>query len=220
MTRIAVSEAKRTPNKTRMRIIEAARELMIEHDHLDISIAEITERAEANIAAVSYHFGGREGLMVSIARADADELIADMDRLLAAPMSPDQKLYSHVLGVVRAYQRRPYLHRLLHKLLREGSSETATLVGEFFVRPVYNARRAILDDGMAQGCFRPVDPFLVAHALEGACAQIFTSAASRAVVLGIDRLDCELVEQFGRSTAELVVRGVLSPQALAGRGEP
>jgi TetR/AcrR family transcriptional regulator len=210
VTRLATAETRRAPGKTRMRIIEAARDLMIEHDHLEISIAEITERAEANIAAVSYHFGGREGLMVSIARADADELIADMDRLLAAPMTPDQKLRAHIVGVVRAYQKRPYLHRLLHKLLREGSSETAALVGEFFVMPVYNARRAILQDGMDQGIFRTVDPWLVAHAFEGACAQIFTSAASRAVVLGIDRLDAEVVESFGRSTADLVVRGVLS----------
>lgn len=203
----------RVPGKTRERIIEAARALMIEHDHLEISIAEITERAQANIAAVSYHFGGREGLMVSIARADAEALIAKLERLLAAPMGPAEKLHTHVVGVIRAYQTRPYLHRLLHKLLREGSSETAALVGGFFVEPVYAARRAILQDGMARGEFREVDPWLVAHALEGACAQIFTSAASRAVVLGIDRLDEELVERFGRSTADLIVRGVLADQA-------
>lgn len=210
MSRQAASARRRVPGKTRMRIIEAARALMVEQDHLEISIAEITDRASANIAAVSYHFGGREGLMVSIARADADELIVELDKLLAAPMSAPDKLRAHIAGVVRAYHRRPYLHRLLHKLLREGSSETATLVGEFFVTPVYEARRTILEQGMAQGSFRRIDPWLVAHALEGACAQFFASTTSRALVLGIDRLDSGLVEAFGRSTAELIVRGVLT----------
>jgi len=215
MTRLKVSEAGRAPNQTRARIIEATRELMIEHDHLEISIAEITERAGANIASVSYHFGGREGLMVSIIRADADELNAELDKLLAVPMSPEWKLHAHVLGVVRAYYRRPYLHRLLHKLLREGSRAAAALVSDFFARPVFEARRKILEDGMAQGYFRKVDPWLIAEALEGACAQIFASSASHAAALGVDQLNDEMVERYAQSTAELLVRGLLSCEAMA-----
>ena len=52
---------------TRERLIEAARELMIEHGILEVSLSEITQRAGVNVALVSYHFGGREGLMLSIA---------------------------------------------------------------------------------------------------------------------------------------------------------
>ena len=201
-----------TPRKkTRERIIEAARELMSEKDILEVSISEITRRAGTNIASVSYHFGGREGLMVSLARADADFAIGELDKLVAAQMSPPDKIALHVAGIVRAYYRRPYLHRLLHKLIREGSREAATLVTGFFTRPVAEARRKIIRQGIEQGLFREVEPDLVGYAIEGACGHIYTSAASRSAVLGTGVLDEALVDRFARSTAELVVHGLLAP---------
>ena len=200
-----------TKTPTRQKIIDAARKLMVEQDSLEISISEITRKAGTNIASVSYHFGGREGLMVSIARADADFAIGELDKLLASGMSPPDKIAHHVTGMVRAYFRRPYLHRLLQKLIREGSREAATLVTGFFSIPVADARRTIIEEGVAQGLFRPVDTNLVGYAIEGACANIFTSAASRRALLGSGELDQALVERFAASTAELVVRGLLAP---------
>ena len=197
--------------RTRERIIEAARELMIEKDILEVSISEITRRAGTNIASVSYHFGGREGLMVSIARSDAEFAIGELDKLIASSMSPPDKIAHHVAGIVRAYYRRPYLHRLLHKLIREGSREAATLVTGFFSRPVADARRTIIQQGIAQGLFREVEPELVGYAIEGACGHIFTSAASRDALLGTGVLDEALVERFAHSTAELIVHGLLAP---------
>lgn len=207
------SSPSRAGNATRAKIIAAARELMCEKDVLEVSISEITQRAGCNIAAVSYHFGGREGLMVSIARDDAEFAVDQLDRLLAADMSPPDKIAHHVAGIVRAYYRRPYLHRLLHKLIREGSSEAATLVTGFFTRPVAEARRTIIAQGVDEDVFRAVDPNLVGYAIEGACAHIFTSAASRRALLGTGELDEALVERFAASTAELVVRGLLVPGA-------
>jgi AcrR family transcriptional regulator len=199
----------RTAQTTRDRIIDAARELMIEHGVLEVSVADITQRAGVNIALVSYHFGGREGLMLSIAREDATLALANLARLRAADLSPPDKIRNHITGIIHAYYKRPYLNRLLQKLIREGSREAAQDVSDFFVRPVAEARSEIIAQGVASGQFRPVDPRLIGYALEGACAQIFTSSASRQAVLGDGALTRELVERYAQSTADLIVYGLL-----------
>lgn len=200
----------RTGHATRKRIIEAARELIIEHGVLEVSVADITQRAGVNIALVSYHFGGREGLMLSVAREDAMLALANLARLQAADLSPTEKIRHHVTGIIHAYYKRPYLNRLLQKLIREGSREAAEEVSAFFVRPVADARNAIIAEGIASGEFRAVDSGLIGYALEGACAQIFTSSASRQAVLGDGTLDLDLVNRYAASTSELIVRGLLN----------
>jgi AcrR family transcriptional regulator len=193
---------------TRDRLIEAARTLMIERGVLGVSLVDITERAEANVALVSYHFKGREGLMLAVAKADAEIALENLDKLIAADLSASEKISHHIAGIIRTYATRPYLHRLLQQFLREGTREAAAQVASFFTRPVAEARRQILEAGMATGEFRQVDPLMVGFALEGACAHIFTSAEARAAVLGDGTLDDALVDRHAKSTAALFVAGL------------
>jgi AcrR family transcriptional regulator len=181
---------------------------MIETGVLDISLVEITQRAGVNVALVSYHFGGREGLMVAIARADADVGMASLARLGASTLSPPDKMRRHVAGVISTYFERPYLHRLLQKLMREGSTTAVEEVNAFFVRPVFEARRQIIEEGMRSGEFRTVNPNLIGLAIEGACAQIFSSPAFRKAVLGDGAIDRVLVEPYIASTADLILNGL------------
>jgi AcrR family transcriptional regulator len=48
---------------TRMRLIEAAVECFVERGFDAVSLSEITKAADANIAAVNYHFGSKENLI-------------------------------------------------------------------------------------------------------------------------------------------------------------
>lgn len=194
---------------TPRRIIDAARSLMTEHELLEVSIAEISQRAGTNVALVSYYFGNREGLMVAIAEDDAERATANLDRLLAADIMPTAKIAAHIKGLIEAYYARPYLHRLLQKLLREGSAEASGKVGETFVKPVAAARRAIIADGVARGEFRAdVDAGLVGFAIDGACAHIFSSVESRRVILGDGTLDRPLVDRYVKTVSDLILGGM------------
>src|SRR6185437_1259761 len=48
--------------RTRARLIDAASDLLAEGGEGSVSLREITEAAEANVAAVSYHFGSLRSL--------------------------------------------------------------------------------------------------------------------------------------------------------------
>ncbi|MDB6077298.1 MAG: transcriptional regulator, TetR family, partial [Akkermansiaceae bacterium] len=48
---------------TKQRLIEAAEHLFADDGFEKVSVRDITNRAGANVAAVNYHFGSREGLV-------------------------------------------------------------------------------------------------------------------------------------------------------------
>ena len=48
--------------QTRMRLVEAAREVFSECGFQGATVREICRRADANVAAVNYHFGSKDGL--------------------------------------------------------------------------------------------------------------------------------------------------------------
>ncbi|KPJ74899.1 MAG: hypothetical protein AMS14_04630 [Planctomycetes bacterium DG_20] len=57
-----MGKAKKDGEGTRCRLLEAACRAFAERGYHDATVAEICRRAEANIAAVNYHFGGKEAL--------------------------------------------------------------------------------------------------------------------------------------------------------------
>jgi len=63
-----------SPQQTRTRILEAAEELFALKGFDATSIRDITERADCNIAAVNYHFGGKDKLYAATAR----DLVTDL----------------------------------------------------------------------------------------------------------------------------------------------
>lgn len=72
------------PGNTRARLLEAAEALFIEHGFESMSLRQITHRADANLAAVNYHFGGKELLMHELLSKRLDRLNQERLQLLAA----------------------------------------------------------------------------------------------------------------------------------------
>ena len=57
------AEIKSASEKTRLRLLEAAREVFSEHSFQGATVREICRRADANVAAVNYHFGSKDELL-------------------------------------------------------------------------------------------------------------------------------------------------------------
>jgi AcrR family transcriptional regulator len=54
--------------QTETRLLEAAGELFAQKGYRDATIRDICARARANVAAVNYHFGGKQGLYAAVVR--------------------------------------------------------------------------------------------------------------------------------------------------------
>ena len=83
MTSSTRKTAERRPREndapaTKTRLLDVAARLFAEKGHDGVSVRDITSRAKTNIAAIAYHFGGKEGLYVAALRHAVQKTIGGM----------------------------------------------------------------------------------------------------------------------------------------------
>jgi AcrR family transcriptional regulator len=69
---------------TRQRLLRATRRLLAEGGMGAVRLRDVSEAADVNIAAVSYHFGSLAGLVNTAVREAADAALSEQARLLAS----------------------------------------------------------------------------------------------------------------------------------------
>ncbi|MEO3848581.1 TetR/AcrR family transcriptional regulator [Streptomyces sp. B8F3] len=69
---------------TRTRLLDAAERLFAEHGFAATSLRTVTDAAEANVAAVNYHFGSKEGLLRAVVERAMAAVNRERMRLLDA----------------------------------------------------------------------------------------------------------------------------------------
>ena len=196
----------------RAQLLAAAGAVMTEQDTIDVPLAEIAQRAGVNVALVSYYFGGRDGLLLALAKRDAEHALAGLDALMALDLSPAAKLRKHVAGIVGGFFRHPYLNRLLRALMRDSDSAAAREIAQCFAAPIAEALRLLLEEGARLGELKPVDPMLFHFALLGACESLFSGRTMLKHVHGIEAIDEALQQRYAELIAETLIAGCLIPK--------
>lgn len=197
-------------NPTADKLLVAASELMIERNSLEVSLSDLAQKSGVNAALVKYHFGNKEGLLLALLARDAEAEVANLEYLLSQPLSATEKLKLHVAGIINAYYRFPYLNRLIHLLLHESDAKAATEVSRFFVKPLYEFQRRLLDEGVASGEFRKVDPVLFYTSLIGSCDHLFHGRNVMSRAIGVGEVTDEVRRKYIDHMTDLFLGGVLS----------
>lgn len=161
----------------RDRLLETASRLMSDRHGINVSLSEIAEHSGLNSALVKYYFGNKEGLLVALVEREAVVELQRVRNLLAADLSPSEKLRLHIAGIINGFYRRPYLNRLMHSLLdsREAESASGQHIARVFVRPLMELQQQLLEQGVQAGEFKPVEPVLFYVNLLGACDHLFNA---------------------------------------------
>jgi len=202
-------------NTTAEKLLDAASELMIERSSIEVSLSDIAERSGVNAALVKYHFGNKDGLLLALLARDAATEVAQLEYLLAQPITPTAKLKLHIGGIIRAYHRFPYMNRLIHYLLHESSARAADEVSKFFVAPLLDFHRRLLKEGIRAGEFRNIDPVLFYTSLIGACDHLFFGRHAMSRATGVGPVTDEVCLQYIRHMEALICGGMLANKVAA-----
>ena len=170
---------------TRNRLLEAAAEVFSEQGFRHARVSDICRRAQANIAAVNYHFGDKEQLYVAVVRRLNEESQADAAFLRVDPnVQPEERL-------------RVFVRELLYLLLKSGR---ASHLGKLMARETIEPTSAL--DFMVDNAIRPINSALreivggvlgltAGHETVGLCvasilSQCITYHNSKEIVLRMD----------------------------------
>jgi AcrR family transcriptional regulator len=86
--------------RTRKRLMEAALDLIAEHGEEGVTLREVTDSADANVAAVSYHFGSLRSLCEA-AIEQALELYLDAQQEAVSSLGPESTIDDLAAAFVR-----------------------------------------------------------------------------------------------------------------------
>lgn len=140
-------------HETKLRLIEAAGEVFAEHGFQAATVRDICHKADANIAAVNYHFGGKEELYREVL---AYSFLYGQEKHplnFAASLSPEDLLGQFVRVTVERIlgEGKPAWHGKL--ISREMSQPTGAMeqIAGRYMKPHFAALKDILRQIVGEG---------------------------------------------------------------------
>ena len=147
----------RDPDTTRAALVNAARRAFAARGFAGARTQQIADEAGVNKALILYHFGGKQGLYTAVVTqliARAQEAI---DAAVDAGATPVERLDRFIAELGRFLGEEPDFPMILMREQMDGAHRLETEVRQRFFG-FFGRLREIIEQGIAGGAFRPLDP--------------------------------------------------------------
>jgi AcrR family transcriptional regulator len=172
---------------TREALLAAGADLFAERGYEGVPVWAIAEKAGVNKAMISYHFGGKRNLYLAIIEATFAEIVSQVERL-ADSQAPAPEALRGLVALVGdvASRRHPHFCTMMLRELLAGGPHLDPKTAAMPLR-VLAAVKRLVERGVREGAFRPVDPLLTHLSLVGSLVFFFGTARFRERILTGDR---------------------------------
>jgi len=194
-------------------LLKATSELLIELGVHNVTLKDIGERSGVDPALVSYYFGNKAGLMMGLLRMILSPAIEQMRALPSLAVPPHEKLRIHVTGMINVYFHYPFVNRLMHQLQMDDMDYFGPKIAAEISGPVAEVQAKILDEGVAQGLFKPIEPMMFYVQVIGACDQLFTARYQLEYIFATTQVDAALKRRFVDHFVEILLHGICARSA-------
>jgi AcrR family transcriptional regulator len=123
---------------SRDKLIDATRRCLLEHGHEGCSVKAIADLAGVNHGLVHHHFGSKEGLLVAVAKREAERrremLLGAGSRegipaLILGSVIPDREFFYLVIEFFAMARRMPKVGEVVRTCLRQHVETLAQVLG-------------------------------------------------------------------------------------------
>ena len=198
--------------ETRDALLDAGRELFAERGYDGVPVWIIAKQAGVNKAMISYHFGGKRQLYLAIVEATFSEFVSVVEQL-AESRQPAPDVLRELIATVGELASRQHPH-FCTMMLREFLAGGEHLEPEVLALParILGAVERIVERGVREGAFRPVDPLLTHLSLVGSLVFFFATARFRERVLA-PRLGIvpPNADEYVKHVQDLITHGLAAP---------
>ncbi|KPJ89277.1 MAG: hypothetical protein AMS18_12575 [Gemmatimonas sp. SG8_17] len=193
-------------NDTAGELAAVATDLFARHGYAGTSIRMITDRAGANLGAITYHFGTKEALYEHVFDVMIEPLRPHMVAAVGPEGSPLDRIGRFVRALFQYLQRHPTLRRLIIQHLASNlpllRSVRTTMQGNI------QHLAALIAEGQQDGSIRHGDPRLMALSIGS--QPLFLSLMRQALLEGaaIDQDDLDTAREIEDSVVQFVNAGL------------
>lgn len=191
---------------TRDTILAAARKLFSDKGFHAASVREITRAAQANLGAVTYHFGSKGNLYLAVLDRLMGDLSGRITTAAAQPGGASQRIGAVVHAFFSFFADHPEAPRLLIRELARGEPPPPPMVHHMSRNLA--AILTVIREGQARGELRAVEPILAAFSIISQPVWFALARRNIAAVSGVPLDRDELTERVERHIAEFVSRGL------------
>lgn len=216
-TQTTKKKGERDPAATREALLNAAIDLFARRGFDGTRVDQVADRAGVNKAMISYHFGGKQGLYNEILADTFAEAHRRFRAIDESQAPADERLREFVKVFADMAVLRPALPMMvLREVLSGGLHIDDQLLPQFLA--LFRLVQSIIDQGIEEGTFKPVNPYLTHISLLGSLVFYFAFLPIRKTI-GDGKLPPGVpeVSEYVRHLQDTVVSGLLPGSA---RPEP
>jgi AcrR family transcriptional regulator len=179
------------PSDTAQRILDAAALEFAEHGFRSARVRTIVERAGVNLAAINYHFGGKQRLYYATFRQQAQRALRHhpIDPAVLEKLSPETALHLAIRNLLARFID-PHSPTLIGRLIAREMSNPSPVLG-LMVEEVSRPQFGFLQQVIGRVIGRRVDDNTLARCAYSVFGQCAICLFARPV---IQRLHPELIE--------------------------
>lgn len=191
---------------TQQQILDAAEIEFARHGLKGARLSAIADRASITTAMIHYYFDNKEGLYKAVLQRPIDQVQSMIAQLNLDHLPPEDALKQVIRSAIAYESANPNSQMLW---FQEASQNQGSYFKQFNWWSLYDHLIKILERGIAQGCFRSLDPILALTHILGVCLFYFSVQENwKHLTPEIDRLSPEMVENHAEAAIAFVLAGV------------
>ena len=198
------------PLATRERLLEVARTLFAQHGYEGTSVRAITAAAQANLGAITYHFGCKQELYLAVLQSAWEPTLANLEAAAARHKTPLDGIEAAVRALFTNIERQPEIAPIM---LREISRQNmVALPVQESIRRLFAILAGLIRAGQVDGSIVPGDAQLLSLSVMAQPFHIMALRHRMGPVIGVRATEGAVFERVVDNAVAFVRRGLSSKE--------